>query len=69
MIPITAHAIHRAMQRIPGLKSEIEAINILSCRAVQCAAAFAPVGSIWVNLSTGQHIALHDVQGGDCPPR
>lgn len=60
MIPITAHAIHRAIQRIPGLRSEIEAMNLLSCRAVERAAEFAPVGSIWVKLSTGQHIALQD---------
>jgi len=57
---VTSHAIERAMERIPGCKCEDDAIHLLSSRAVAQAAEFAPAGSIYVRLATGNRIALED---------
>ncbi|WP_374413248.1 hypothetical protein [Novosphingobium colocasiae] len=60
MIHVTAHALTRALERIPGLKSEAEAMRILRSKAVDEAARFAPTGSIYVRITTGNRIVLED---------
>lgn len=60
MIHVTAHAVQRALQRVPGIKTEAEALALLSSPTVNKAAEFSPHGSIYVKLGTGQHIAVED---------
>lgn len=60
MIRVTAHAIARAMERIPGLKSEAQALALLKSAAVTAAVDFAPRGSIYIRLASGNRIAVED---------
>ena len=60
MIHITAHAIQRALERVPGLKSAHDARRLLSTEAVNQAAQFAAHADVWVRIGTGQHIAIRD---------
>lgn len=57
MIHITAHALLRAIERIPGITTEIEARAILGVAAVELAARF---GAPFVKLGTGQRVVLVD---------
>ena len=54
---VTVHAIERAMQRIPGIRSEDEARAILSSETIHQAVEF---GAIAVTLGTGQRIVIND---------
>ncbi|GAM06345.1 hypothetical protein [Novosphingobium sp. MBES04] len=60
MIRITSHAITRAMERLPGIQSEAEAIAALDTPAVQCAAEFAKGAKVHVKRDTGQRIVIED---------
>ena len=55
MLTITSHAINRAMERLPNVRSEGEAIAALDTIAVRRAAEF---GARYVRLPTGQRVVL-----------
>lgn len=54
---ITAHALQRARERIPGIGSEEQARGILASATIARAAAF---GAHYVRLGTGQHVVIRD---------
>jgi len=60
MVHVTNHAIQRALERIPGVRSREDALSILSCAAVDRAAQFARAADVWVRISSGHHIAIKD---------
>lgn len=53
MIHVTA----RAIERIPGCKTETDARQALTCAAVELAAS---IGAPFVKLGTGQHVVVRD---------
>jgi hypothetical protein len=53
---ITAHAIERAMERIPGIDTIEQARAFLNTPAIRQAADF---GAPYVRLGTGQRIVIH----------
>lgn len=55
MIHITHHAITRAMERVPGIRTEAQARALLSTRAIDAAAHF---GAKYVRLGTGQRVVI-----------
>lgn len=57
MVHITAHAVTRAMERIPGCKCEDDAKITLTSPAIVFAAEF---GAHYVRLGTGQRVVIED---------
>ena len=57
MVEISSHAIVRAMERLPGVRTEGEAIAALDTPAVRRAVEF---GAKYVRLGTGQRIVLEN---------
>lgn len=55
MLTISAHAIDRAMERLPGVRTEAAAIAALDTPATRCA---AEIGAKYVRLGTGQRIVI-----------
>lgn len=55
MVHVTQHAVDRALERVPGLKSEAEAYCLLTSWAVHQAVEF---GAPFIRLGTGQRIVL-----------
>lgn len=55
MIHVTHHAITRAMERVPGIRTEAQARALLSTRAIDAAAHF---GAKYVRLGTGQRVVI-----------
>ena len=54
---VTKHALERAIERIPGIRTEDDARLALSSATIQKAAQF---GAPFVKLGTGQHVVIHD---------
>lgn len=55
---ITAHAIERAMERVPGITNEAQARVLLSSAAIMLAAQFSV--QVWVRLATGHRVVVKD---------
>lgn len=55
MLTISSHAIDRAMERLPGVRTEADAIAALDTPVTRRAAAF---GARYVRLGTGQRVVL-----------
>jgi hypothetical protein len=55
MVHVTQHAVDRALERVPGLKSEAQAYCLLTSWAVHKA---IEIGAPFVRLGTGQRIVL-----------
>lgn len=55
MLNITHHAIERALERLPGVRSEGEAIAALDTPATRLA---AQIGARYVRIATGQRIVV-----------
>lgn len=54
---ISAHALERAMERIPGVTSAEEARAVLSSKTIMMAIEF---GARFVRLGTGQRVLVED---------
>lgn len=57
MLIITSHAIDRAIERLPGVRTDGEAIAALDTPATRCA---AKIGAKYVRLGTGQRIVIEN---------
>lgn len=57
MLTISAHAIDRAMERLPGVRTEAAAIAALDTPATRKA---AEIGAPFVKVGTGQHIVIRN---------
>lgn len=55
---ITAHALQRAVERIPGCTCADDAIAILSSQAIAAAMQFAHGNQCFVRLPTGNRVVI-----------
>lgn len=52
---VTSHAVERCIERVPGIKTEIEARAVLTSPTIHLA---ADEGVPFVKLGTGQHVVI-----------
>lgn len=60
VLRVTAHAIERAMERIPGIESEAQAREVLERPVIHFAADLAGDADCFVRLTTGERICIRD---------
>ena len=60
MTHITNHALSRAMERIPGLRTEDEARSLLAGPVFDIAADFAGLAECFVRIASGHRIVVRD---------